>query len=88
MPDPRDRDSAYWRELLTRIAEDLEHAADGEIDGKRRAWFASRAMRIRQRLHEGVPDAFGPETLQARMTPADHLTRAQDVEPATRGKRA
>jgi len=33
MPDSRDRESTYWPELLTRIAEDLEHAADAVSDG-------------------------------------------------------
>jgi hypothetical protein len=48
------QEAAYWRALFTRIAEDLEHAAGVERDPRRRLWFASRAMRIRQRLHDEV----------------------------------
>lgn len=36
----------------------LEHAAGIEPDPKRRTWFESRAMRIRKRLHDGVPEDF------------------------------
>jgi hypothetical protein len=68
------REATYWRDLLTRIAQDLEHAADAESERKRKAWFESRAMRIRQRLHDGVPDGYGPRTPGARMTPGDHLS--------------
>jgi len=88
MPESRDRESAYWRELLTRIAEDLEHATDAEVDGKRKAWFSSRAMRIRQRLHESVPEGFDPETLRSRMTPNDHLTGTQLTETGLTSKTA
>ena len=69
MPESRDRESAYWRELLTRIAEDLEHATDAEVDGKRKAWFSSRAVPIRQRLHEGLPEGFTPTTGHQRTNP-------------------
>ena len=69
MPDSRDREMVYWRELLARVAEDLEHTAEAETDGKRKAWFSSRAMRIRQRLHDGVPEGFTPDSGQQRMNP-------------------
>ena len=46
MPTDPDREIAYWRDLLTRIAEDLESTADLETDGKRKSWFTSRAMRV------------------------------------------
>jgi len=65
----RSLEANYWRELLTKIAEDLEHAAAAEVDGKRKSWFSSRAMRIRQRLHEGVPGGFTPATGHQRMNP-------------------
>jgi hypothetical protein len=63
------REITYWRELLTRVAEDLEHAAESEADGKRKAWFSSRAMRIRQRLHEGLPENFTSDSGHQRMSP-------------------
>jgi hypothetical protein len=57
LPDPN-REITYWRELLTRVAQDLETTAGTEPDPKRQRWLAARAMRIRQRLHEGVPEGF------------------------------
>ena len=62
------REIAYWRQLLERVATDLESAAAREADPKRRDWLAARAMRIRQRLHEGVPDSFTGVAAQ-RMNP-------------------
>jgi hypothetical protein len=50
------RESAYRRDLLTRIARDLEQAARTEIDPQRQRWFASRASRVRARLLHGVPE--------------------------------
>ena len=52
------REIAYWQHLLTRISEDLESAAGRARDANRRSWLSARAMRIRQRLHEGVPSSF------------------------------
>jgi hypothetical protein len=57
----------YWRDLLTRVAKDLERAAGSEADAKRKAWFTSRAMRIRQRLHDGMPEGWSAATYDARM---------------------
>jgi hypothetical protein len=54
------REVLYWRELLTRVAEELESKAATETDPTRKRWLAARAMRIRRRLHEGVPDEFDP----------------------------
>lgn len=62
------RETAYWQQLLERVAADLESAAGRETDPKRRRWLESRAMRIRQRLHDGVPDDFSEPTGQ-RMNP-------------------
>lgn len=67
--DPRDRETTYWRELLTRVAADLEHTAEAEPDAKRKGWLSSRAMRIRRRLHEGVPEDFIPDSGQQSMNP-------------------
>ena len=73
MVDEVRREACYWRQLLTRIAEDLEHAAGLERDPRRRSWFASRAMRVRQRLHEGVPATFEEPRSSAAMTPRSDL---------------
>ncbi len=62
------REIAYWRDLLERIAADLESAAGGENDVARKSWLEARAMRIRQRLHEGVPESFRGAASQ-RMNP-------------------
>lgn len=75
------REVVYWRDLLTRIAEDLEHAAGLESEQRRRSWFVSRAMRIRQRLHEGVPATFRGARSNAAMTPREHLSTERD-EPS------
>jgi hypothetical protein len=72
--DDARREAAYWRHLLLRIAEDLEHTAGLERDPKRRAWLASRAMRVRQRLHEGMPASFEEPRSHTGMTPRSHMT--------------
>jgi hypothetical protein len=81
MAEEHQREATYWRDLLTRIAEDLEHAAGVEREPRRRSWLSSRAMRIRQRLHEGVPSAFEETQVHAGMTPRDHVAR-RDVSAA------
>ena len=73
MIDEHRREASYWRHLLLRIAEDLEHTAGTERDARRRHWLASRAMRIRQRLHEGMPPSFEEPGPRAAMTPRQHL---------------
>lgn len=50
------RETAYYRDLLKRIAVDLEQAARTETDGRRQRWLASRAARVRERLKRGVPE--------------------------------
>ena len=50
------REAAYWRDLLKRIAADLENAARTEHDPTRQRWLASRAARVRERLNRGVPE--------------------------------
>jgi hypothetical protein len=50
------RESAYWRDLLKRIARDLDQAAKTEVDPQRQRWLASRAARVRERLNRGMPD--------------------------------
>lgn len=52
------RETLYWRELLARVAEELESKAGGESDPTRKRWLSARAMRIWQRLHEGMPADF------------------------------
>ena len=50
------RESAYWRDLLRRIARDMEEAARAETDAKRHRWLVARATRVRERLNRGVPE--------------------------------
>lgn len=49
------REVLYWRELLGRVASELELKAGLETDRHRARWMSARAMRIRRRLYEGVP---------------------------------
>jgi hypothetical protein len=56
------RQVADWRTLLTRVADDLEHAASAEPDAKHKRWYESRATRIRQRLDCGVPGGWSSAT--------------------------
>jgi hypothetical protein len=51
------REVLYWRELLARAA-DLESKAGTEADAIQAHWCRARAMRIRRRLHEGMPDDY------------------------------
>lgn len=62
MPDERAlyREILYWRDLLSRVAADLELKAGTEMDAGRARWAATRAMRIRRRLYEGMPPTFDP----------------------------
>ena len=50
------REAAFYRELLKRIAKDLEQAAKGATDPQRRQWFEGRARRVRERLLRGMPE--------------------------------
>jgi len=63
------REIAFWRELLEKVARDLEHSACIEQDAERRAWLESRSMRIRRRLHEGMPDDYVADQHAQRMNP-------------------
>jgi len=52
------RETLYWQQLLERVASDLEMLAGSESDAARARRLAARAMRIRRRLHEGMPGDF------------------------------
>lgn len=52
------RETIYWQQLLERVAGDLEILAGNEPDQARASRLAARAMRIRRRLHEGMPSDF------------------------------
>lgn len=52
------RETLYWQHLLERVAGDLEVLASNETDAARAGRLAARAMRIRRRLHEGMPADF------------------------------
>lgn len=60
---------AFWRDILTKVAQDLERTACSEKDAARKDWLERRAMRIRQRLHEGMPDGYVADPLAQRMNP-------------------
>ncbi len=48
----------YWRHLLEQVARDMEATAGLEHDPKRERWLRARALRIRRRLLEGLPDRW------------------------------
>ena len=50
------RENLWLRELLAKVAQDLEGQAGSDADQRRR-----RAQRIRLRLHEGVPEEWRTE---------------------------
>lgn len=50
------REVAFYRDVLKRIAVDLEQAAKDETDPQRRRWFDSRAARVREHLLRGMPE--------------------------------
>lgn len=59
---------AYWRELLARVADDIDTTAAREDDVKRRTWCQSRSKRIRQLLAEPVPPGWSVATSTLRWT--------------------
>lgn len=50
------REVAYYRDLLRRIAKDIEQAAKTETDTTRARWLTGRAKLIRERLLRGMPE--------------------------------
>jgi hypothetical protein len=54
------REVLYWRQLVERVAGELERIVNRETDPARAKVLSARAMRIRQRLHEGMPADFDP----------------------------
>ena len=50
------RENLWLRELLVKVAQDLEGQAGSDLQQRRR-----RAQRIRLRLHEGVPEEWRTE---------------------------
>jgi len=65
--DPHDlartlyRENLWLRELLTKVAQDLERIAAVELYSPHTNPLARRAMHIRRRLHEGVPVGWRTE---------------------------
>lgn len=53
---------AYWRDLLARVADDIESTSKRETDVKRTRWLQSRSRRIRQLLAEPVPPGWSAMT--------------------------
>lgn len=56
------RQIAFWRDLLARVADDLDATATREDDARRRRWFETRSRRIRELLAEPVPPAWSVTT--------------------------
>ena len=73
------REVLYWRRLLERVAGDLESIVGREPDLTRSRLLAARAMRIRQRLHEGMmPAEFDPSPF-LRLPSRDDGPRAREI---------
>jgi len=60
------REILYWRQLLDRVAAELELKAGTAQDIAEAHWCGARAMRIRRRLNEGVPTSFQPSPKRLR----------------------
>ena len=60
------RQIAFWRDLLARVADDIDATATREDDVKRRRWFDSRSRRIRELLSEPVPPGWSAMTSTIR----------------------
>ncbi len=55
------RENLWLRELLTKVAQDLEHLAALDQYEKQTAPLLRRAQRVRRRLHQGVPAGWRTE---------------------------
>lgn len=60
------RQVAFWKDLLARVANDIDGTAAREDDVKRRRWFQSRSRRIRELLAEPVPPGWSAMTSTLR----------------------
>lgn len=60
------RQISFWRDILGRIADDIDTTAAHEDDVKRRRWFESRSRRIRELLAEPVPPGWSQLTSTLR----------------------
>ncbi len=60
------REIAYWRDILAKIADDIDATAAREDDVKRRRWFDTRSRRIRELLAEPVPPGWSVATSTLR----------------------
>jgi hypothetical protein len=81
------REAAYWRELLKRVARDMERSARAETDPQRQRWFVSRARRVRECLVRGVPDDWTEDSDDAwhgGRSPAEHASGTVDRQPGPR----
>jgi hypothetical protein len=56
------RELAYLRDLLLKIADDLDQTGIREDDVKRRRWFEIRSKRIRELLDQPVPPGWSAMT--------------------------
>lgn len=60
------REIAYLRDILCRVADDIDATAAREDDVKRRRWFTARSRRIRELLAEPIPPAWSAATSTLR----------------------
>lgn len=62
MPTDHERlcEIAYWKDLLVRVARDMDATSEREVDHK--PWFAARARRIRELVDQPVPPGWSQET--------------------------
>lgn len=60
------REIAYWREMLAKVADDIDATAAREEDARRRRLFESRPKRIEELLAEPVPPGWSVMTSTLR----------------------
>lgn len=56
------RQLAYWKDILARVAEDMDAIAARDVDPQVKRWFESRSRRIRELLGEPVPPGWSAMT--------------------------
>lgn len=56
------RQIAFWRDILAKVADDIDATIAREDDVKLRRWFETRSRRIRALLAEPVPPGWSAMT--------------------------
>lgn len=60
------REIAYLRDLLGKVADDVEQSGTREDDPRRKRWFESRAKRINELVSQPVPANWSVATSTRR----------------------